>query len=63
MWAIQRSDHNKNVFGCLKEKEIAEATKDFFCNLMKSAQGDNIAFHHDTDLLDNVLNHDQLKRD
>lgn len=63
MWAIHCSGHDKNVFGCLKEKEIAEAAKDFFCDLMKSAQGDNIAFHHDADLLDNVLNHDQLKRD
>lgn len=37
---------------------VAEVTKNFYCELMKLAQEDDITFNHDTDLLGNVLNHD-----
>lgn len=59
MWAIHCTGHDERIFRCIQELRCQEHTREFFNDLMKSSGEENIAFHHDSDILDNVLHHDQ----
>lgn len=62
VWTIHCTGHDGNVFDCINKWGAAEPTRDFFNDIMKPAPENDIAFNHDADILDNVLNHDQLNR-
>lgn len=56
--SVHSIGHDKKVFGCINKHKAADATKDFFTDLVKPAWKNDIAFHHDANLLKNVLKHD-----
>ena len=62
VWTIHCTGYDGNVFDCINKWGAAEPTRDFFNDIMKPAPENDIAFNHDADILDNVLNHDQLNR-
>lgn len=60
VWSVHSIGHDEKVFGCINKHKAADATKDFFADLVKPAWKNDIAFHHDADLLKNVLKHDRV---
>lgn len=63
IWSIHATGHDEKVFGSIKEHQAVEVVKDFFSDIVKPVQENDIAFHHDADLLDNVLDHDKIEEE
>ena len=63
IWSIHATGHDEKVFGSIKKHQAVKVAKDFFSDIMKPVQENDIAFHHDTDLLDNVLDHDKIEEE
>ena len=62
IWAIHCTGNDERPLNCINKWGVAKSTHYFFNAPMKPTQEDDIAFHHDDDILDNVLNHDRLGR-
>ena len=59
--SIHATGHDEKVLGCIKEHQAVKVTKDLFSDIVQPVQENDIAFHHDADLLDNVLGHDKIE--
>lgn len=60
LWAIHSKGHSEEDFGCSSEMGVQQCVERFFYDMKSFTKGD-IAFGHDQDMLDNVLNHDTIR--